>query len=114
MLKGDVIEYRPKHIGSLCRSGLKAPAGGNAHAGAELLRRCLHHQHTAGRNGVDDAFLKTQSLFTVDLSAIYALSEKAELYARIDNVLDEQKDRPPRRRRRAGNTLLPATASACG
>ena len=89
VLKGDVIEYTPGHIGSL-QLGLEGHGGWRTYAALNWMDKA-YTSNTAGRDGVDDRFLRTQSLFTVDLSAIYPLSEQAELYARIDNVLDEQR-----------------------
>jgi Fe(3+) dicitrate transport protein len=87
--KGDVLDYTPRHIGRL-QIGVSHDAGFefnvafNYQDGACATTTC-------GRTGVDTRFLKTQSLFTTDLSASYALTESVDLYARVENLFDEQR-----------------------
>ncbi len=88
VLKGDVIEYTPKHIGSL-QVGVEADRGWRAYAALNYADSSYTHNR-AGRSGVDDRFLKTDSLMTVNLVASYPLSEETEVYARVDNLFDEQ------------------------
>ncbi|MDO5505303.1 MAG: TonB-dependent receptor [Pseudoxanthomonas suwonensis] len=88
VLKGDVIEYTPKHTGTLQLG---------AEAGRWRNYLALHYSdgawtdNSAGRIGVDTTLLRTQSLFTANLSSHYRLSEAAEAYARIDNLFDQQR-----------------------
>lgn len=89
VLNGDVIEYTPKQIGQL-QLGVEGDSGWNAYA-ALSYSDGAYTTNTAGRAGVDDTFLRTESLFTVDLAATYPLSSNAEVYARVDNVLDERR-----------------------
>ncbi|TDK23236.1 TonB-dependent receptor [Luteimonas aestuarii] len=89
VLKGDVIEYTPKHIGQL-QLGVEGEGGWNAYAALNYSDGA-YTTNTAGRPGVDDTYQRTQSLFTVDVAAAYPLSSTAEVYARIDNVLDERR-----------------------
>lgn len=89
VLKGDVIEYTPKNIGQL-QLGLESERGWNTYA-ALTYSDGAYTTNTAGRAGVDDTYQRTQSLFTVDVAATYPLSSSAEVYARIDNVLDERR-----------------------
>ncbi|WP_202845367.1 TonB-dependent receptor family protein [Luteimonas saliphila] len=89
VLDGDVIEYTPKQIGQL-QLGVEGENGWNAYA-ALSYSDGAYTTNTAGRAGVDDTFLRTESLFTVDLAATYPLSPNALVYARIDNVLDERR-----------------------
>ena len=87
--KGDVIEYTPKHIAAL-QFGLETDAGWRAYAALNYTDGSFT-SNTAGRTGVDDTYLKTQDLFTVDLNVSYRLSDSAEVYARIDNLFDQQR-----------------------
>lgn len=87
--KGDVIEYTPRHIGSL-QVGLEGTRGWRTYAALNYNSRS-YTASNAARAGVDSRFLTTDSLFTVDLSATYPLSKSAEIYARVDNLLDAQK-----------------------
>ena len=85
---GDVIEYTPKHTGTL-------QVG--AEAGRWRSYLALNYiagswtDNTAGRAGVDNALLRTQSLFTANLSSHYRINDAAEAYVRIDNLLDQQR-----------------------
>lgn len=87
--KGDVLDYTPKHIGRL-ELGLE-------YAERFRFNAAFNYQDgtctttTCGRSGVDTRFLKTQSLFTTDLLASYALTKAVDLYARVENVFDEHK-----------------------
>jgi len=87
--KGDVMEYTPEHVASL-QLGLDGATGWNAYAALNYIDSAWT-SNTAKRAGVDNRFLGTQSLFTVDLVAAYPLSDAVKLYARIDNVFDEQR-----------------------
>ena len=87
--KGDVIEYTPKHIAAL-QFGLESDAGWRAYAVLNYTDGSFT-TNTAGRAGVDDTYLKTQDLFTVDLNVTYRLSDSAEVYAKLDNLFDEQR-----------------------
>ena len=88
VLDGDVIEYTPRQIGQV-QLGVEGGGGWNAYA-ALSYSDGAYTSNTAGRAGVDGTYLRTESLFTVDLAATYPLSPTAEVYARIDNVLDER------------------------
>ena len=52
----------------------------------------LYFLHVGPRLDFDDAFQLTSldSYFLVNLSGSYRVSERWELFARLDNVLDEQ------------------------
>ncbi len=87
--KGDVLDYTPKHTGRV-QLGLEHDAGFdiaialNYSSGA-----CINT--TCGRSGVDTTFLKTEKLFTADLSASYALTQSVDVYARVENLFNERK-----------------------
>lgn len=87
--KNDVLEYTPKHIGSL-QFGLETDQGWRAYAALNYAGHS-YTSNDAGRDGVDDRFLRTDRLFTVDLSASVPLTRSAEFYARVENVFDQQK-----------------------
>ena len=88
VLRGDVLDYTPRNVASL-QLGAQAErwnawAALNYSDGACVTTTC-------GRSGVDDRFLRTQSLFTVDLAATLKVSSTLDLYARVENLLDEQR-----------------------
>lgn len=87
--KGDVIEYTPKHVGSL-QLGLEGERGWNAYAALNYIDGA-YTSNTAGRDGVDDRYLKTDSLFTVDLVTSYPINDAIDVYLRVDNAFDQQK-----------------------
>ena len=89
VLDGDVIEYTPRNIGQL-QLGVEGAGGWNAYAALSYSDGAWT-TNTAGRAGVDNRYQRTQSLFTVDLAAAYPMSPTAEVYARVDNVLDERR-----------------------
>lgn len=88
VLRGDVLEYTPKSTGTV-------------QLGAETARwrnwLALHYtgaswtDNSAGRAGVDNTFLRTQSLFTVNLSSHYTINDNAEVYAKVENIFDQQR-----------------------
>lgn len=90
--KGDVIEYTPRNIASL-QVGLEGKATHgtwNAYAALNFTDDA-YTSNIANRPGVDNTYLRTESLFTTDLVASYPLNERLGVYFRIDNVFDEQK-----------------------
>jgi len=87
--KGDVMEYTPEHVASL-QLGLEGLSGFSTHLALNYTDSSWTST-TAKRAGVDNRFLKTDSLFTVDLVAAYQVSDAASFYARIDNIFDEQR-----------------------
>jgi len=87
--KGDVMEYTPEHVASL-QLGVEGLSGFSSHLALNYTDSAWT-SNTAKRAGVDNRFLSTQSLFTVDLVAAYQVSEAASFYARIDNIFDEQR-----------------------
>ncbi|WP_371424670.1 TonB-dependent receptor family protein [Tardiphaga sp.] len=87
--KDDVLDYTPKHIGRL-EFGLEHDVGLSFNAGFNYSDgACVNT--TCGRAGVDTRFITTQSLFTIDLSATYALTPSVDIYARAENLLDERR-----------------------
>ena len=88
VLKGDVIDYLPKHLASL-QLGVEHERGWSSYAALNFTDGA-YTSTTAERAGVDDRYLKTDSLVTLDLVAKYPLNATTEVYARIDNVLDQR------------------------
>lgn len=88
VLKGDVIEYTPKFTGNL---QLGAEAGRWSHYLALHYSDGAWTSNTARRSDIDPALLRTQSLLTANLASHYRISETAEVYARIDNLFDQQR-----------------------
>lgn len=86
--KGDVLDYTPRHIAQL-QLGVESDRGWKSYLTASYIDGSCTNT-SCDRDGVDDSFLRTDSLLTLDLAASYALSNQAELYARIENILDEQ------------------------
>ncbi len=87
--KGDSLEYAPKHllsaqIGWELGDTWKSYAAVNYASGSCSTNTC-------DRPGEDTRFLKTQSLLTVDLSTAYRIAKDVELYAKVDNLFDEQR-----------------------
>lgn len=89
VLKGDALDYTPKHVASL-QVGAESAAGWNAYASFNYSDgSCV--TTTCDRNGLDTRFLRTQSLFTVDLAASLRVSPTLDLYARVENLFDERR-----------------------
>lgn len=87
--KGDVLDYTPEHEFSV-QVGVESDAGWRAYAAFNYADgTCV--DTTCGRPGVDNRFRKTESLFTVDLSASFRVTDTVDLYAKVDNVFDERK-----------------------
>ncbi|MGE3866554.1 MAG: TonB-dependent receptor, partial [Hyphomonadaceae bacterium] len=87
-LAGDVLEYTPPHIASL-QIGLEHKAGWDFYTALSYLDETCSTM-TCDRPGIDDTFLRTERLVSVDLSASYDLSDAVELYAKVDNLFDER------------------------
>ncbi len=87
--KGDVLDYTPRHVGSL-QLGAESAAGWNAYASFNYSDGvCV--TTTCKREGVDTRFLRTQSLFTVDLAASLRVTPSLDLYARVENLFDQRR-----------------------
>lgn len=87
--QGDVLDYTPRNIGRIL-VGLDHDAGFNVNLALNYSDgACINT--TCGRVGVDTRFLRTQSLFTADLSGAYDLTDKVEIYARAENLFDERR-----------------------
>lgn len=89
VLKNDVIEYTPKNVASV-QLGLETNAGWNSYL-ALNYQSSAWTASNAKRPGVDNRFLRTDSLFTVNFTTGYALNESTEVYARVNNVFNQQR-----------------------
>jgi Fe(3+) dicitrate transport protein len=88
VLKGDNLTYLPENVVNL-RAGLRAGDQWDAYVNVGFVdRMCI--DNTCHRGG-DNTFSETESLTVVDLSGSYALTSNARLFAKIANVLDDQK-----------------------
>lgn len=87
--EGDVLDYTPKHVGTLTL-GLAHDSGVEfATALSYLGGTCT--TTTCGRSDVDSRFLETEALFTVDLSASYDFTSSVGVYGRLENLFDQRK-----------------------
>lgn len=86
--KGDVLEYTPKHI-------LSAQVGWETASWKSYLAMNYNSEacsnNTCGRTGVNTRFLETDSLVTFNLSTAYQVSPAVEIYAKIDNLFNQQR-----------------------
>ncbi len=89
VLKGDVLDYTPENEFSL-QIGVESDAGWRVYAALNYADGACTTT-TCDRPGVDDRFLRTESLFTVDLAGSFRVTDAVDLYAKIDNVFDERK-----------------------
>lgn len=86
---GDVLDNTPKHIGRF-QVGVRHEAGFDFNVALNYQDGACSTT-TCGRPGVDTRFIQTESLFTTDLSASYALTSTIDIYAKVENVFDEQR-----------------------
>ena len=88
ILDGDEYPYVPRkqlYLGA----GVEGSTGWSINAaGRYLSAMCVDFQ--CERDGVDNTFRKTDSMFIVDLAASYPLSDTARVYARVDNVFADE------------------------
>ncbi|WP_038034086.1 MULTISPECIES: TonB-dependent receptor domain-containing protein [unclassified Thioalkalivibrio] len=85
--KGDRLQGIPRHQFSL-RGGLEHASGWNNYAIVKYIDETCSSD---GCNQEGGAFNRTDSLTTIDLVSQYPLGRNTDLYARVSNVLDEQK-----------------------
>ncbi len=79
--KGDPIPYVPDHQFHAMLSFLRGPL--EAHAG-------LHYVDAVCVRAACGAFEKTDSSVTVDLAASWALSDRIDLFARVENLTESR------------------------
>lgn len=89
VLKGDVLDYTPKHIGSV-QLGLEYDNLWQSYVALSYVDGSCSTT-TCGRAGVDDEFLATESLFSVDWSLTYRLNDFTQVYGKVENLFDQQR-----------------------
>lgn len=90
VLKGDNLPDVPRHVFNLA-VGLEHDSGSKTWLAARHVGdSCI--DVTCSRTGSDpsERFRRTEDYWVFDLSTSYPLTPAAEVYARIDNLLDEQ------------------------
>lgn len=89
VLKGDVLDYTPKTVGTL-QVGLETAGGWNSYAQLNWQDKAWISP-SAKRSATDNRYMQTQSLLTMDLTTHYPLTRNVQAYARIDNVFNQQR-----------------------
>ncbi|MDY0007971.1 MAG: TonB-dependent receptor, partial [Spongiibacteraceae bacterium] len=85
---GDVLQYLPENVLSL-RAGVEHGSGWTVYLEASYVdEMCI--DTTCGRRGVNDRYLTTDAHWVVDLSASYPLNDSVDIYAKLDNLLDDE------------------------
>lgn len=87
--KGDVLDYTPKHIGSV-QVGVEYDKLWQSYLAFSYVDGSCSTT-TCERAAVDAKFLATQSLFSVDWSLTYSLNEFTQLYGKVENLFDQQR-----------------------
>lgn len=87
--KGDVLDYTPKHIGSV-QIGLEYDSLWQSYLALSYVDGSCTTT-TCERTEVDDSFLATESLFSVDWSLTYRFNEFTQVYGKVENLFDQQR-----------------------
>lgn len=88
VLNGDNLTYLPEHVANL-RAGLRSGDQWDIYANVGFVdSMCIDN---SCERGGDNSFSETEALTVVDLSGSYALTSSARLFAKVANVLDDQK-----------------------
>lgn len=87
--KGDVLDYTPKHIGSV-QVGVEYDNLWQSYLALSYVDGSCSTT-TCERAGVDDRFLATESLLSVDWSLTYRLNDFTQLYGKVENLFDQQR-----------------------
>lgn len=86
--KGDLKEDIPENQWA-ASIGYVAASGWDAYLNASYMdETCI--DNTCDRAGVDTTYLETDDLLVFDLSASYPLNTQTRVYAKVDNLLDDQ------------------------
>ncbi len=87
VLKGDNLQYLPDNVTHVSL-GLEGTGGWNAYISSTFISSmCVDNRC---ERGLDNNFRKTDSYLTVDLSASVPVTESVDLFARVDNLLDDE------------------------
>lgn len=88
ILKGDSLLDIPENQWA-ASIGYVAASGWETYLNASYTdKTCI--DYSCDRSGVDDRFKTTDDLLVFDLSASYPLNPKTRLFAKVDNLLDDQ------------------------
>lgn len=87
--KGDVLDYTPKHIGSV-QVGVEYDNLWQSYLALSYVDGSCSTT-TCERAGVDDRFLATESLLSVDWSLTYRLNDFTQVYGKVENLFDQQR-----------------------
>jgi Fe(3+) dicitrate transport protein len=88
-LSGDILQDIPENQWA-ASVGYESTSGWDTYINASYTdQTCI--DNTCDRADVDDTFLKTDDLLVFDLSASYPLNPKTSVYAKVDNLFDDQK-----------------------
>ncbi|SOB76959.1 Fe(3+) dicitrate transport protein [Marinobacter sp. LV10R510-11A] len=86
--KGDNLADLPENVVSV-RAGLRDGNLWDAYVNISYVdETCI--DNSCDRSGTDNTFRKTDDYTVVDLSSSYALNPSTRVYAKVDNVLDDQ------------------------
>ena len=88
VLEGDNLADIPEQVVALSL-GVVHPSGWDSYLNASYIDETCSTT-TCDRAGVDDHFLLTDDLFLVDWTAGYRLFEGLRVYAKVNNLFDEQ------------------------
>jgi len=86
--KGDNLADLPENVVSV-RAGLRDGNLWDAYVNISYVDETCT-DNSCDRSGTDNTFRKTDDYTVVDLSSSYALNSSTRVYAKVDNVLDDQ------------------------
>jgi Fe(3+) dicitrate transport protein len=88
VLDGDGYPYIPEHH-FFARAGIVSPRGWDAYLSANYIdSMCIDFE--CERDGADNSFAETDSLWVFDLVSHYQITDRAQVYIKVDNLLDTQ------------------------
>lgn len=88
VLKGDNLPYLPRHIGSALVGLERGRAALNLEA-SYVGAQCV--DSLCRRSELDHTFRRSESYWLVDLAGTWQIGESAQVYARVENLLDTQR-----------------------
>jgi Fe(3+) dicitrate transport protein len=88
VLNGDNLAYLPEHVFNV-RAGVKNGNLWDVYLNVAYVEdMCIDNKC---ERGGDNTFRKTEQYTVADLSGSYRVAEGARVFARVDNVFDDQK-----------------------
>ena len=82
------VTFAPENVAAV-RAGLRDGDLWDAYVNVSYVDETCS-DNTCDRSGTDNIFRKTDDYTLVDLSGSYALNPSSRVYAKVDNVLDDQ------------------------